>query len=113
MELDQAVELLKKIVKNNSTNDSNHLDLGLVANDQREVIEQLLGITLLSEKAELLKAQVKEVKDQIQAETFKIDSIRSSNEKVVAICESHLRLRSGNAADFQRNGSPATSWENG
>jgi DNA repair exonuclease SbcCD ATPase subunit len=52
------------------------------ANDQREVIEQLLGITLLSEKAELLKTQAKDVKDQIQAETFKIDSIRNSNDKV-------------------------------
>jgi DNA repair exonuclease SbcCD ATPase subunit len=56
--------------------------LSMRANDQREVIEQLLGITLLSEKAELLKVQVKEIKDQIQAETFKIDSIRTSNEKV-------------------------------
>jgi DNA repair exonuclease SbcCD ATPase subunit len=56
--------------------------LSMRANDQREVIEQLLGITLLSEKAELLKVQVKEIKDQIQAETFKIDSIRNSNEKV-------------------------------
>ncbi len=56
--------------------------LSMRANDQREVIEQLLGITLLSEKAELLKLQVKDIKDQIQAETFKIESIRSSNEKV-------------------------------
>ena len=56
--------------------------LSMRANDQREVIEQLLGITLLSEKAELLKLQIKDVKDQIQAETFKIDSIRTSNEKV-------------------------------
>jgi DNA repair exonuclease SbcCD ATPase subunit len=56
--------------------------LSMRANDQREVIEQLLGITLLSEKAEMLKVQLKEVKDNIQAETFKIDSIRNSNEKV-------------------------------
>jgi DNA repair exonuclease SbcCD ATPase subunit len=56
--------------------------LSMRANDQREVIEQLLGITLLSEKAELLKTQAKDVKDQIQAETFKIDSIRNSNDKV-------------------------------
>ena len=56
--------------------------LSMRANDQREVIEQLLGITLLSEKAEQLKVQVKDVRDQIQAETFKIDSIRTSNEKV-------------------------------
>ena len=56
--------------------------LAMRANDQREVIEQLLGITLLSEKAESLKLQTKEVKDSIQVETFKIDSIRTSNEKV-------------------------------
>ena len=56
--------------------------LSMRANDQREVIEQLLGITLLSEKAEQLKVQLKDVRDNIQAETFKLDSIRNSNEKV-------------------------------
>jgi DNA repair exonuclease SbcCD ATPase subunit len=56
--------------------------LAMKAAEQREVIEQLLGITLLSEKAESLKLQTKEVKDSIQVETFKIDSIRTSNEKV-------------------------------
>jgi len=56
--------------------------LSMRANDQREVIEQLLGITILSEKAEQLKVQMKEVKDKIQAETFKIESIRNSNDKV-------------------------------
>jgi DNA repair exonuclease SbcCD ATPase subunit len=56
--------------------------LSMRASDQREVIEQLLGITILSEKAEQLKVQVKEIKDQIQAETFKIESIRNSNDKV-------------------------------
>ena len=40
--------------------------LAMKAADQREVIEQLLGITILSEKAELLKVAVKETKDKIQ-----------------------------------------------
>jgi DNA repair exonuclease SbcCD ATPase subunit len=39
--------------------------LSMRAADQREVIEQLLGITLLSEKAEALKVLVKETKDSI------------------------------------------------
>jgi hypothetical protein len=52
------------------------------AADQREVIEQLLGITLLSEKAETLKLLVKETKDSIQAETFKIDAIKAANENI-------------------------------
>jgi DNA repair exonuclease SbcCD ATPase subunit len=56
--------------------------LSMRNNDQRDVIEQLLGITILSEKAELLKIQLKEVKDKIQAENFKIESIRNSNDKV-------------------------------
>ena len=56
--------------------------LSMKAADQREVIEQLLGITLLSEKAELLKSQVKLIKDSIQAETFKIEGIKTANENV-------------------------------
>ena len=56
--------------------------LAMKPNDQREVIEQLLGITILSEKAELLKQQSKEVKDQIQTENLRIEGIKHSNEKV-------------------------------
>ena len=56
--------------------------LSMKASDQREVIEQLLGITLLSEKAELLKELVRQTKDSIQAETFKIDSIKTANENI-------------------------------
>ena len=56
--------------------------LAMKAADQREVIEQLLGITLLSEKAELLKAQVKETKDSIQHESAKIEAIKAANENV-------------------------------
>ena len=56
--------------------------LSMKAADQREVIEQLLGITLLSEKAELLKADIKDVKDNIQKETLRIDAIKTANENV-------------------------------
>jgi DNA repair exonuclease SbcCD ATPase subunit len=56
--------------------------LSMRASDQREVIEQLLGITLLSEKAEALKEIVKQTKDSIQAETFKIESIKTANENI-------------------------------
>jgi DNA repair exonuclease SbcCD ATPase subunit len=56
--------------------------LSMKAADQREVIEQLLGITVLSEKAEVLKLLMKIVKDNIQAETFKIDGIKAANENV-------------------------------
>jgi DNA repair exonuclease SbcCD ATPase subunit len=56
--------------------------LSMKAADQREVIEQLLGITVLSEKAENLKVSMKTVKDSIQAEEFKIAGIRTANENV-------------------------------
>jgi DNA repair exonuclease SbcCD ATPase subunit len=56
--------------------------LSMRAADQREVIEQLLGITLLSEKAEKLKSEIKVVKDSIQAETYKIEGIKTANENV-------------------------------
>ena len=38
------------------------------ANDQRAIIEQLLGITILTEKADALKDQVKQTKDAITEE---------------------------------------------
>lgn len=62
--------------------------LSMKSADQREVIEQLLGITLLSEKAEQLKLSIKETKDSIQAESFKIDGIKAANENVQRSIES-------------------------
>ena len=56
--------------------------LSMKAAEQREVIEQLLGITLLSEKAEKLKIEVKATKDSIQIETYKIEGIKTANENV-------------------------------
>ena len=56
--------------------------LSMKAADQREVIEQLLGITVLSEKAEKLKVLMKDTKDAIQAESFRIDGIKAANENV-------------------------------
>ena len=56
--------------------------LSMRASDQREVIEQLLGITLLSEKAELLKLAVKDVKDSISIETANIEASKRANENV-------------------------------
>lgn len=56
--------------------------LSMKAADQREVIEQLLGITLLSTKAEVLKGEIKEIKDHIQQETARIEAIKTANENV-------------------------------
>lgn len=56
--------------------------LSMKAADQREIIEQLLGITQLSEKAESLKTLIKETKDAIQSETLRIEAVKSANENV-------------------------------
>lgn len=67
--------------------------LSMRAADQREVIEQLLGITLLSEKAEALKNLIKDTKEAIQKEDFKIQGIKTANENVQKSIDS-LQLKS-------------------
>jgi DNA repair exonuclease SbcCD ATPase subunit len=56
--------------------------LSMKSNEQREIIEQLLGITLLSEKADLLKEQIRITKDQITQEQANIEATKKSNEKI-------------------------------
>ena len=56
--------------------------LSMKAADQRAIIEELLGITLLSEKAEQLKEQIKFSKDAIAAENTRIETVKISNEKI-------------------------------
>ncbi len=52
------------------------------AAEQRSIIEQLLGITLLSEKAEALKEQIKFTKDSIATENTRIETIKASNDRI-------------------------------
>jgi len=61
--------------------------------EQREIIEQLLGITLLSQKADLLKEKIKASKNELIEEKYKIDSKIASNEKIQESIES-LKIRS-------------------
>jgi DNA repair exonuclease SbcCD ATPase subunit len=56
--------------------------LSMRANEQRMIIEQLLGITILSEKAEALKELSKITKDQIIQESAEIEATKKSNEKI-------------------------------
>lgn len=57
------------------------------AADQREIIEQILGITILSEKAEKLKDSIKTLKDDIRVEEKSIESQRAANERIQASIE--------------------------
>jgi DNA repair exonuclease SbcCD ATPase subunit len=50
--------------------------------EQREIIEQLLGITILSQKSDMLKEQMKGTKEESLSEKLKIDSAVTSNQKI-------------------------------
>ena len=56
--------------------------LALKNNDQRAIIEQLLGITLLSEKADLLREQIRINRDRLTEENARISAVKDSNEKI-------------------------------
>ncbi len=56
--------------------------LGMKNNDQRDMIEQLLGIQELSQKAETLKERMKDTRDNIKEEEFRISAMKDSNERM-------------------------------
>jgi len=56
--------------------------LSLKANDQRAIIEQLLGITLLSERAERIKELNRSTKDAISQEEMRIRAVQEANRRI-------------------------------
>ena len=56
--------------------------LSLKANDQRTIIEQLLGITLLSERADRIKEHNRQTKEAIQQEEFRIRAVQEANKRI-------------------------------
>lgn len=56
--------------------------LAMGAGKQREIIEELLGITMLSQKAENLKELIKATKVQADQEEFRIKTVKTANEKI-------------------------------
>ena len=56
--------------------------LAMKPGEQRDIIEQLLGITLLSEKADSLKLLIKASKDAIASEGARIDAVNSANVRI-------------------------------
>ena len=56
--------------------------LSLKANDQRAIIEQLLGITLLSERAEKIKELNRGTKDAISQEEMRIRAVQEANKRI-------------------------------
>jgi len=56
--------------------------LSLKANDQRTIIEQLLGITMLSERAERIKELSRTTKEDITREEFRIRAVQDANKRI-------------------------------
>ena len=56
--------------------------LSLKANDQRTIIEQLLGITMLSERADRIKELNRQTKDAITQEEFRIRAVLDANKRI-------------------------------
>lgn len=73
--------------------------LTLSASKQREIIEELVSITQLTEKANLLKDMHKETKRLCEQEKFKIETITASNEKILKSIE----VLQEQANNFEKN----------
>jgi DNA repair exonuclease SbcCD ATPase subunit len=56
--------------------------LSMKSNEQRDMIEKLLGITELSEKAEVLRELLKNTKEAIKDEETHINAVKNSNERI-------------------------------
>jgi DNA repair exonuclease SbcCD ATPase subunit len=65
--------------------------LSLKANDQRTLIEQLLGITVLSERADRIKELNKQTKDSVTQEEFRIRAVIEANKRIEEQIESLKR----------------------
>lgn len=82
-EIEKALHLSHTMFKNIvvlHTKTTPFLNLGDKA--QRDIIEELMGITQLSAKAEILKEQSKQVKEEIRDQDVKIKTMIESNEKI-------------------------------
>jgi len=77
--LGMSHEMFKHIVALNTYTEP---FLSLKANDQRTIIEQLLGITMLSEKADILKEQLKTTRDAITQEEYRIKAVTDANARI-------------------------------
>ena len=68
--------------------------LSLKSNEQRTIIEQLLGITMLSERAEKIKELNRTTKEDITKEEFRIRAVQDANKRIEEQIES-LKRRQG------------------
>ena len=73
--------------------------LGMKNNDQRDMIEQLLGIQELSEKADTLKERMKDTRDSIKEEEIRINAVKDSNARM----EKNIKELESRSNAWERN----------
>jgi DNA repair exonuclease SbcCD ATPase subunit len=86
----ETQNLIEKIINMSPTmfrniialNTYNQPFLSMTQGQQRDLIEQLLGITLLSEKAEKIKGLLKLNKENLQQEEFRIKAVEEANKRI-------------------------------
>tara|TARA_B100000989_G_C19527580_1_gene467750 strand:- start:1903 stop:3684 length:1782 start_codon:yes stop_codon:yes gene_type:complete len=74
-----SLPLFKNII---ALNTYNQPFLAMKPTEQRAIIEELLGITQLSNKADRLKEQITQSRNDIKAEEIRIESVKNANEKI-------------------------------
>lgn len=77
--------------------------LALKPTEQRLIIEQLLGITVLTEKADALKEEIKITKSSIQQEEANINAIQDANKRMQEQVEAMERRQKMWGAKHQEN----------
>ena len=87
--LGMSHDMFKQTVALNTYNEP---FLSLRSSDQRAIIEQLLGITVLSEKADRLKELIKVTKDGITQEEFRIKAVGDANKRIQDQIENLKRM---------------------
>jgi len=78
--INMSADMFKHIVALNTYSEP---FLALKNSDQRAIIEQLLGITILSEKAENVKELLTTSKDAIRTEEFRIKAVEEANKRIL------------------------------
>jgi len=77
--LGMSVDMFRHVVALNTYTEP---FLSMRANDQRQIIEQLLGITILSEKSDILKNHIKTTKDMISEEKIRVKAVQDANSRI-------------------------------
>jgi len=86
--LNMSSDMFKHIIALNTYSEP---FLALRANDQRNIIEQLLGITLLSEKADGIKELIRTTKEQVQQEEYRVKAVEEANKRITEQIDSLKR----------------------